>query len=160
MTPVEVAVQRLAHSEGLDLPAYATERSAGFDLPAAVTHDIVLKPGARALIPTGLSLALPPSFEAQIRPRSGLALERGVTVLNAPGTIDSDYRGEVGVLLINLGDAPFTVSRGQRIAQLIVAPVTRAVLNPADELPDTDRGTGGFGSTGETSLQVAREDGG
>ena len=139
MRPVEVAVQRLAHSEGLDLPAYATERSAGFDLPAAVTHDIVLKPGARALIPTGLSL------------------ERGVTVLNAPGTIDSDYRGEVGVLLINLGDAPFTVSRGQRIAQLIVAPVTRAVLNPAEELPDTDRGTGGFGSTGETSLQVARE---
>ena len=156
MRPVEVAIQRLAHGEGLELPAYATEQSAGFDLPAAVAGDVVLEPGARALIPTGFSLALPPGFEGQIRPRSGLALEHGVTVLNAPGTIDSDYRGEIGVLLVNLGEAPFTVSRGRRIAQLVMAPVSRAALRPARELVLSKRGEGGFGSTDKPALTVAR----
>ena len=156
MRPIEVAIQCLAHGEGLELPAYATAQSAGLDLSAAVTGDVVLKPGARALIPAGFNLALPPGFEAQIRPRSGLALEHGITVLNAPGTIDSDYRGEIGVLLVNLGEAPFTVSRGRRIAQLVIAPVSRVELRPARELALTARGEGGFGSTGEAALTVAR----
>jgi dUTP pyrophosphatase len=148
MNTLSVAIRRLPHSEGLDLPAYATEASAGLDLAAAVDRDIVLAPGSRALIPIGFSMALPPGFEAQIRPRSGLALRHGVTVLNSPGTIDADYRGEIGVILINLGHEPFTVSRGLRVAQLVIAPVARMDWAEQAELPATGRGTGGFGSTG------------
>lgn len=143
-----VPIVRLAHAEGLDLPAYATEEAAGLDLLAAVTAPVVLAPGKRALIPTGLVLQLPAGFEAQVRPRSGLALKHGVTVLNSPGTIDADYRGEVGVLLINHGDQPFTVERGQRIAQLVVARYARVTWHEAASLDDSARGSGGFGSTG------------
>ncbi len=145
-----VPVLRLPHGEDLPLPAYATAASAGLDLMAAVPADgpLVLKPGARAAVPTGLSLALPPGFEAQVRPRSGLALKFGVTVLNAPGTIDADYRGEILVLLINHGDAPVEISRGMRIAQMVVAPVTRIKLAEIGKLEETARGVGGFGSTG------------
>ncbi len=146
--PVVVAIQRLAHGAGLALPAYETAESAGLDLPAAVEDDLVLGPGARALVPTGFAIALPPGFEAQVRPRSGLALREGVTVLNSPGTIDADYRGEVGVILVNLGDKPFIVSRGARIAQMVVAPVAQAAWHPVEALPETRRGDGGFGSTG------------
>ncbi|MBF0393357.1 MAG: dUTP diphosphatase [Alphaproteobacteria bacterium] len=121
---------------------------AGMDLLAAIDADLILAPGARALVPTGLAIALPPGFEAQVRPRSGLALKHGVSVLNAPGTIDADYRGEVGVVLINLGAHPFTITRGLRIAQMVVAPVARGIWTPVEHLPDTARGTGGFGSTG------------
>lgn len=147
---VAVRVRRLAHGEGLDLPRQTTRGAAGLDLPAACPSEapIVIAPGARALVPTGLALELPPGFEAQVRPRSGLALEHGITVLNTPGTIDADYRGEVGVLLVNLGERPFTVARGQRIAQLVVAPVAAVQLVSADELDPTPRGAGGFGSTG------------
>ncbi len=122
--------------------------SAGMDLLAAVEGDVVLAPGSRALIPTGIAVALPSGHEAQVRPRSGLALKHGVTVLNSPGTIDADYRGEVGVILINHGEAPFTVRRGERIAQLVIAAVTAAVLDEVERLPESGRGTGGFGSTG------------
>ena len=147
---VAVRVRRLAHGEGLDLPRQKSPGAAGLDLPAACPFEapIVIAPGARALVPTGLALELPPGFEAQVRPRSGLALEHGITVLNTPGTIDADYRGEVGVLLVNLGERPFTVARGQRIAQLVVAPVAAVQLVSADELDPTPRGAGGFGSTG------------
>ncbi|BBF94238.1 deoxyuridine 5'-triphosphate nucleotidohydrolase [Blastochloris tepida] len=147
---IELAVRRLPHAEGLPLPAYATEGAAGLDLLAAVPLDapLTLQPGARIAVPTGLEMAIPPGFEGQVRPRSGLALKHGVTVLNAPGTIDSDYRGEVAVILVNLGAAPFTIARGDRIAQLVVAAVTQARLVPVDELPATVRGAGGFGSTG------------
>ena len=141
-------VTRLPHGVGLDLPAYATAQAAGLDLVAAVSADIVLRPGARALIPTGLAIALPEDFEAQVRPRSGLALKHGVTVLNSPGTIDADYRGEVGVILINHGAEPFTVTRGLRIAQLVLAPVSRLKWQETGALPESRRGTGGFGSTG------------
>src|SRR5262245_19728637 len=123
--PTRVSILRLPHAEGLGLPAYATDASAGLDLSAAVAADVEIAPGGRALIPTGFAIALPIGFEAQVRPRSGLALKHGVTVLNSPGTIDADYRGEVGVILANLGTAPFVVTRGLRIAQLVVAPVTR-----------------------------------
>ncbi len=145
-----VAVQVLPHGEGLALPAYATEGAAGCDLLAAVPGDapLVLAPGARALVPTGLALALRPGFEAQVRPRSGLAWRHGVTVLNTPGTVDADYRGEVQVLLVNLGSEPFLIERGMRIAQMVTAPVTRARFVPADALDATPRATGGFGSTG------------
>lgn len=148
-TSVPVRVVVLAHGEGLPLPAYQTDEAAGLDLVAAVPADVpvVIAAGQRALIPTGLQIELPPGFEAQVRPRSGLALKHGVTCLNSPGTIDADYRGEVGVILANLGDAPFPVSRGDRIAQLVVAPVTRAVLRRAKALSATRRGAGGFGST-------------
>jgi len=148
--PVTVRLQRLAHGEGLPLPVYQTEHAAGLDLAAAVDvhHPIVLAPGARVLVPTGLVLELPPGFEAQVRPRSGLALRQGITVLNSPGTIDADYRGEVMVLLINLGGAPFEIRRGERIAQLVVAPVSQAVLSEVDDVNGTARGSGGFGSTG------------
>ena len=122
--------------------------SAGMDLLAAVEGDVVLAPGSRALIPTGIAVALPSGHEAQVRPRSGLALKHGVTVLNSPGTIDADYRGEIGVILINHGEAPFTVRRGERIAQLVIAAVTAAVLDEVERLPESGRGTGGFGSTG------------
>lgn len=143
-----VAVERLPHAADLPLPAYATEGSAGLDLIAAVVEPVVLEPGRRALIPTGLRLVLPADCEGQVRPRSGLAAKHGVTVLNSPGTIDADYRGEVGVLLINLGDESFAVERGMRIAQLVVAPVTRAALSVVEAVPSTGRGEGGFGSTG------------
>lgn len=147
---ITVDVQRLPHAEGLELPAYQTAHAAGLDLLAAVAEDkpVTLTPGQRALIPTGLMIAVPPGFEAQVRPRSGLAFKHGVTVLNAPGTIDADYRGEVGVLLINHGDAAFTIRRGERIAQMIIAPVTQANLVGVESLSSTARGSGGFGSTG------------
>ena len=145
---VSVAIQRLAHAEDLPLPAYQTQESAGMDLCAAVTADVVLTPGTHALIPTGYAIALPSGFEAQVRPRSGLAAKSGVTVLNSPGTIDADYRGEVSVILINHGHAPFTITRGMRIAQMIVAPVRTVMWQESETLPETGRGGGGFGSTG------------
>lgn len=145
---IDVAVTRLPHGADLDLPSYETEDAAGMDLRAAVDADTVLQPGERGLIPTGLAIALPPGFEAQIRPRSGLALRDGISLVNSPGTIDADYRGEVGVIVINHGDQPFTVTRGMRIAQMVIAPVTRAAWAETDTLPDTARGAGGFGSTG------------
>lgn len=146
-----VAVLPLEHFHGLDLPRYETEGSAGMDLRAAIAEaePVTLDPGERALIATGLSIALPLGFEAQVRPRSGLALKHGVTCLNTPGTIDSDYRGEVHVLLINHGDAAFTVRRGERVAQMVIAPVSQAHWNVVTVLPTTARGSGGFGSTGQ-----------
>ncbi len=152
MSEAIVAVARLPHGAGLALPEYATPDSAGLDLAAAVEADLVLAPGARALVPTGLVIALPPGCEAQVRPRSGLALKHGITVLNSPGTLDADYRGEVCVILANLGDEAFTVTRGMRIAQMVVARYERLAWRQVDEveeLPDTARGAGGFGSTGE-----------
>jgi dUTP pyrophosphatase len=145
---VAVAVRRLPHADGLPLPAYETAHAAGVDLLAAVEADVILTPGGRALIPTGLAIALPVGYEAQVRPRSGLAARDGVTVLNSPGTIDADYRGEVKVILANLGDKPFVVTRGMRIAQMVVAPVARLEWSVSDSLPETGRGAGGFGSTG------------
>jgi dUTP pyrophosphatase len=145
---VDITIQRLAHGANLDLPAPATDLSAGADLLAAVTEALILPPGGRAIIPTGIAIGMPGGFEAQIRPRSGLAAKHGVTVLNAPGTIDADYRGEIGVILINHGDEPFTITRGQRIAQLIIAPVSRAQWIEVDTFDETPRGDGGFGSTG------------
>ena len=147
---VKIDIRQLPHGEGLALPAYQSAHAAGLDLLAAVpeAEPVVLLPGARALVPTGLSIALPPGYEAQVRPRSGLAAKHGVTVLNAPGTIDADYRGEIGVLLINHGDVAFSIRRGERIAQMVVAAVVRAELVPVDTLAATDRGSGGFGSTG------------
>ena len=143
---IPVAVKRLPHAEGLDLPAYATDGAAGMDAVAA--EDVTLAPGARHAVATGLALAIPPGFEIQVRPRSGLALKHGITVPNTPGTIDSDYRGELKVILINHGHHPFEVRRGDRIAQLVLAPVTRATWLEVDELDETTRGEGGFGSTG------------
>lgn len=155
-----VAILQLEHGKNLPLPAYATAYSAGVDLFAAVAGDVILAPGERKLVPTGIAVALPEGYEAQVRPRSGLALKSGVTVLNAPGTIDADYRGEVGVLLINLGDAPFTVTRGMRIAQMVVAPYTRVRWDEAAALEDSARGTGGFGSTGVLAGEEASHDAG
>lgn len=146
--PVTIALTRLPSSEGLALPSYATEHSAGMDLLAAVTENQTLAPGARMLVPTGLSIALPEGYEAQVRPRSGLAFKHGISLVNSPGTIDADYRGEVGVLLINLGQEPFVIERGMRIAQMVIAPYSRASFSEVLELPSTDRGQGGFGSTG------------
>lgn len=143
-----LSIERLPHARDLPLPRYMTDDAAGMDLHAAVEQDLVLAPGARALVPTGLRMALPPRHEGQVRPRSGLALRHGVTVLNAPGTIDADYRGEVQVLLVNLGQEPFTVRRGDRIAQLVVAPVTHVAVREVASLGATARGAGGFGSTG------------
>ncbi|MBC7951239.1 MAG: dUTP diphosphatase [Rhodospirillaceae bacterium] len=145
---VTVPIQRLAHAADLPLPRYETAHAAGLDLMACIPADISIAPGKRALIPTGFALALPEGFEAQVRPRSGLAAKHGITVLNSPGTIDADYRGEVAVILINLGDTDFAITRGMRIAQMVVAPVARAILAETAELPQTDRGAGGFGSTG------------
>lgn len=147
---VSIAIQQLRHAEGLPLPRYETAGAAGADLRAALPEGepLTLAPGARALVPTGLKLALPDGYEAQVRPRSGLAARHGVSCLNTPGTIDSDYRGEVGVLLINLGAEPVVIARGERIAQLVIAPVVRAEWRAVDRLDDTDRGSGGFGSTG------------
>ena len=148
MTELAVAVTRLPGNDDIALPRYETEQSAGLDLAAALPETVVLDPGGRATIPTGLAIALPPGYEAQIRPRSGLAARSGVTVLNAPGTVDADYRGEVKVVLANLGDAPFAVERGMRIAQMVVAPVTRIAWDEMEVLPGSARGAGGFGSTG------------
>ena len=147
---IAVRLQRLPHGADLPLPTYETAGSAGMDLRAAVPEDVpvTLPPGARALVPTGLKIALPPGHEAQVRPRSGLALKHGVTCLNSPGTIDADYRGEVGVILINHGSDPFVVRRGERIAQMVVAPVLQVALVEAEALDETARGAGGFGSTG------------
>lgn len=149
---ITVQVTPLPHFEGLALPAYETALSAGMDLRAAVPDDapIVLQPGERCLAPTGLAMALPAGYEAQVRPRSGLAIKHGVTCLNTPGTIDADYRGEVKVILVNLGQQPFTIRRGERIAQMVVAPVTQAAWNVVDALPGSARGAGGFGSTGRS----------
>jgi len=147
---VKLDIRQLPHGEGLALPAYQSAHAAGLDLLAAVpeTSPLILAPGQHALVPTGLTIALPSGYEAQVRPRSGLAARHGVTVLNAPGTVDADYRGEIGVLLINHGEAPFAIRRGERIAQLVIASVVRAELIPATALSATDRGSGGFGSTG------------
>ncbi|MFN7055741.1 dUTP diphosphatase [Hyphomonas sp.] len=150
MSDVMVQVVPLAHFEGLDLPAYETAGSAGMDVRAAVAEDapVVLAPGARTMVPTGLTVAIPEGYEIQVRPRSGLAAKHGLTCLNTPGTIDSDYRGEIKVILINLGAEPFTIRRGERIAQLVLAPVTRLAWSEVKALDGTARGAGGFGSTG------------
>ena len=145
---VSVSLTALPHAEGLDLPAYATEHSAGMDLCAAVEKDLVLMPGARVLVPTGLTIALPDGYEAQVRPRSGLALKHGIAVLNSPGTTDADYRGEGQIILANLGTEPFTITRGMCIAQMVVASYARVTWQIVDQLPESERGTGGFGSTG------------
>lgn len=151
MNPIDLHIQRLPHGQGLSLPAYQTAGSAGMDLLAAVpvAAPLTLAPGARALVPTGLAVALPSGYEMQIRPRSGLAVKHGITVLNTPGTIDSDYRGEVQVILINLGNQPFVINRGERIAQAVIASVTQAKIIEVEALNTTSRGSGGFGSTGK-----------
>jgi len=148
VTEVRVALLRLPHGEGLPQPEYMSEHAAGADLRAAVREQLTLLPGARALVPTGFSIALPAGYEAQIRPRSGLAIRSGVTCLNSPGTIDADYRGELAVVLANFGSEPVVICRGDRIAQLVVAPVSRSAFELVEELPPTLRGNGGFGSTG------------
>jgi dUTP pyrophosphatase len=150
MSKITVQVRPLPHFDGLDLPAYETSGSAGMDVRAAVPEDapIVLQPGARDMVPTGLSVAIPEGYEIQVRPRSGLAAKHGLTCLNTPGTIDSDYRGEIKVILINLGSEAFTIQRGERIAQLVLAPVTQLGWQQVSELGETERGAGGFGSTG------------
>ena len=147
---VTVELQRLPHAEGLPLPAYQTAEAAGLDLMAAVPQDepMTLAPGQYAMVPTGLAIALPSGFEAQVRPRSGLAAKHGVTVLNSPGTVDADYRGEIKVILINHGQAPFVIKRGERVAQMVIAPLVQAALVPVTTLSSTDRGASGFGSTG------------
>lgn len=145
---VSVPVARLPHGADLPLPDYATPHAAGLDLLAAVAAEVTLPAGGRAVVPTGIALALPEGYEAQVRPRSGLAARHGVTVLNAPGTIDADYRGEVGVILVNHGAEPFVIRRGMRIAQLVVAPVARVAWREEQALPESERGSGGFGSTG------------
>ena len=150
MSAVKVDVVQLPHAADLPLPEYATVQSAAVDLLAAVTEDVVLTPGARTLIPTGLAIALPDGYEAQVRPRSGLALKNGITLLNTPGTIDADYRGEIGIILTNLGQEDFTVERGMRIAQMLITPVTRLTWNAVSSLDKSERGSGGFGSTGVT----------
>jgi len=153
MNEIKVAVLRLPHAADLPLPAYATAESAGLDLSAALEAPVELAPGERKLIPTGLQIALPVGYEAQVRPRSGLALKHGLTVLNSPGTIDADYRGEIRVILINLGQESFTIRRGERIAQMVVAPVSRlAWREQTTSLDETARGAGGFGSTGTVVL--------
>jgi dUTP pyrophosphatase len=146
---IQIPVQVLPHGAGMELPAYATVHAAGMDLRAAVAEPLVLKPMERALVPTGLSLAIPEGYEAQIRPRSGLALKHGITCLNSPGTIDADYRGEVKVLLVNLGTEAFTIARGERVAQMVVAAHATAKFFPVPKLPETQRGEGGFGHTGK-----------
>ena len=148
MSPVGVKLKILPHGSGLPLPAYATADAAGVDLAAALEVPLILAPGERQAVPTGIALALPAGWEGQVRPRSGLALKHGITILNSPGTIDADYRGEIRVILANLGSAPVTIARGERIAQLVIAPVSRAVWEVVADLPATLRGGGGFGSTG------------
>src|SRR5215470_5502154 len=146
---IQVPMRVLAHGEGLDLPSYATPGAAGCDLRAAVEGDLTILPGARVLVPTGISVAIPEGYEGQVRMRSGLAWRQGLTLLNAPGTIDSDYRGEIQVIMANLGSSPATLKRGERIAQLVFAPVALARLEKVSELPATERHEGGFGSTGK-----------
>ena len=150
MSQITVQLMQLPHGKDLPLPSYETAEAAGMDLRAAVPEDtpLTLKPGARELVPTGFAMAIPPGFEAQIRPRSGLALKHGVGLVNAPGTVDSDYRGEIKIILINLGCEDFEISRGMRIAQMIIAPVLQVAIEPVESLDDTARGAGGFGSTG------------
>lgn len=148
---IEINIKQLPHGEGLSLPAYATSQSAGMDLLAAVDKDIIIKPNERKLIPTGIAIALPEGYEAQIRPRSGLALKNGITVLNTPGTIDADYRGEIGIILINLGNEDFVISRGMRIAQMIIASYVQGIFSLVEDLDNTARGDAGFGSTGVKS---------
>jgi len=148
---IPVLVRRLPHAEGLPLPSYATAGAAGMDLIAAVQDPVIVGPGERALIPTGLTLALPQGYELQIRPRSGLALRHGITLPNAPGTIDEDYRGEIGVIILNTGGEAFVIERGARIAQAVLAPVSRVAWREESTLGMTDRDSGGFGSTGSTS---------
>lgn len=147
MTP-ELRIKRLPHAADLDLPSFATPLSAGMDVRAALTESVIIQPGERALIPTGLQLAIPVGYEVQVRPRSGLAIKNGITMLNSPGTIDADYRGEVKVIAINHGTEPFRVQHGDRIAQLVVAAVIQPIVIESDVLEDTERGEGGFGSTG------------
>jgi len=148
MSKVQVAVMPLPHGKDLPLPAYATAHSAGVDLMAAIDSDMILKPMERALVPTGIAIALPEGFEAQIRPRSGLALKHGIALVNAPGTIDADYRGEIKALIINLGQEDFTITRGMRIAQMVIAPVSHVTWQAVTSLEETQRSAGGFGSTG------------
>lgn len=155
MSQIAVAVKQLEHGKDIDLPQYATSQSAGLDLCAAINADIILQPGERKLVPTGLSIALPDGYEAQVRPRSGLAFKNGVTVLNTPGTIDADYRGEIGVILVNLGQEPFTITRGMRIAQMIISQYTQIKWSQVEDLEETARGAGGFGSTGLEQKKVA-----
>lgn len=152
---VNVKIVKLPHAADLALPAYATEHSAGMDLLAAVKEDVTLAPGARMLVPAGISIALPEGYEAQVRPRSGLALKNGVTVLNSPGTVDADYRGEVGVILVNHSDTPFVITRGMRIAQMIIAQYARANWQQVETLESSARGAGGFGSTGTAARKTA-----
>ena len=152
---VSVRVKQLPNGADLPLPRYQTSGSAGMDLLAAVEDGLSLESGERRLIPTGLAIALPEGYEAQVRPRSGLALKHGITIVNAPGTIDSDYRGEVSVLLLNTGNAAFTVNRGDRIAQMVIAPVTQIAWAPVDDLDETERGAGGYGSTGQSTGQAS-----
>src|ERR1700730_11357615 len=149
MSPVRVALKILPHGSELARPSYATAASAGIDLAAAVSGTIALAPGERMAVPTGIALALPQGYEGQIRPRSGLALKHGITVLNSPGTIDADYRGEIHIILANLGGETVVLERGQRIAQLVVAPVSRVAFDEVASLPESGRGAGGFGSTGQ-----------
>ncbi len=151
MSAVRVDIVRLPHGRDLPLPSYATPDSAGMDLLCAEDSDVTLQPGTRAMIATGIAIQLPGGFEAQVRPRSGLAAKQGVTVLNSPGTIDADYRGEIKVILVNLGDKPVTLTRADRIAQMVIAPVVQAAWHEVDKLEDSDRGQGGFGSTGVKS---------
>jgi dUTP pyrophosphatase len=153
MNGIEIALQRLPHSDGLPLPHYQSALAAGLDLVAAVAGDapVVIAPGERALIPTGIAIALPPGYEAQVRPRSGLALRHGITVLNSPGTIDADYRGEIQVILVNLGRESFTIERGARVAQMVVAATMRVDIREVPSLDETTRGVRGFGSTGTVS---------
>ena len=150
MSQITAQLMQLPHGQDLPLPSYETSEAAGMDLRAAVPEDaaLTLKPGARELVPTGFAMAIPPGFEAQIRPRSGLALKHGLSLVNAPGTIDSDYRGEIKIILINQGDEDFEISRGMRIAQMVIAPVLQVAIKPVTSLDDTARGAGGFGSTG------------
>ncbi|HLN81758.1 MAG TPA: dUTP diphosphatase [Thermoanaerobaculia bacterium] len=148
--PIIVALKVFPHGEGLDLPVYATEGSAGCDLRAAIQVELTITPGGRALVPTGIAVAIPPGYEGQVRMRSGLAHDKGLALLNAPGTVDSDYRGELRILIANLGSEPATIHRGDRIAQLVFAPVARARFERVSQLPPTTRNTGGFGSTGHS----------
>lgn len=157
MSPLAVAVRQLPHGADLPLPAYATAMSAGMDLLAAVPETVLLVPGSRCLIPSGIAIALPQGHEAQVRPRSGLAAKHGITVLNSPGTIDADYRGEIMVILMNLGDAPFPVERGMRVAQMVVAPVNHVRWAETDELSASARSDGGLGSTGTTVMNTNGE---
>lgn len=154
MEKLNINLQILDHARDLSLPNYATDQSAGMDLEAAIDAPLTLKPGERKIVQTGLSMALPAGYEAQIRPRSGLAFKHGVTVLNSPGTIDADYRGEIKVILANLGDEDFTIERGMRIAQMVIARHEQAVWSVVDTLEDTERGAGGFGSTGTAALKT------